>query len=106
MQLIFKYIHFFQFVVQSQSCEERQAQAERLLRVVLRLDRHEDNPITTDEQFAEYCRRAKEGLIMYKAYGKCLTGIGKQIYGIIKSTATKALRNHCIINAQRKYQKL
>lgn len=40
---------------------------------------------------------------MYKAYGKCLTGIGKQIYSIIKSTATKALRNHCILNPKRKF---
>ena len=37
---------------------------------------------------------------MFKAYGKCLNGISKQIYSILKSTGTKALRNYCVINRE------
>jgi len=88
--------------VHSQNCEERQNDAENLLRTLLRLDytHGKDRSIATDEGFAEYCRKAKEGLILYRAYGKCLHGISKQIFSIIKSTATKALRNYCVINPE------
>lgn len=36
--------------------------------------------------------------MMFKQYGKCLTGIGKQVYSILKTTSARALRNYCVIN--------
>lgn len=41
---------------------------------------------------------------MFKSYGACLNGIGKQVFNILKRTTAKALRNHCVVNPQGKHR--